>query len=101
MWVSELYSVKQYMVSSYVCQPNHSYVDFMFHLRSDLTRAIVVAGVLHSVWSELPIKRVLFISLTYLWPHSFHKITAFVWYLLHAMTPPTHNISAILTYRSY
>ena len=26
---------------------------------------------------------------------------AFVWYLLHAVMPPSHNISAILTYRRY
>ena len=42
------------VASSYACQPNHSYADFMFRLHSDHTRAIVVAGVLHSVWSELP-----------------------------------------------
>ncbi len=42
------------VVSSYVCQPNHSYADSMFRLRSDPTRGCVVAGVLHSVWSELP-----------------------------------------------
>ena len=35
-------------------QPNHSYAVFMFSLHSDPTRAIVVAGVLHRVWSELP-----------------------------------------------
>ena len=28
----------------------------MFRLHSDLTRAIVVAGMLHSVWSELATK---------------------------------------------
>ena len=42
------------VASSYVYQPNHSYADFTFSLHSDLTRAIVVAGVLHCVWSELP-----------------------------------------------
>ena len=42
------------VASSYVHQPDHSYVDFMFSLHSDLTRGGVVAGVLHSVWSELP-----------------------------------------------
>ena len=42
------------VVSFYLRQPNHSYADFMFSLHSDLTRAIVVAGVLHCVWSELP-----------------------------------------------
>ena len=42
------------VASSYVHQPNHSYANFMFGLHSDLTRAIVVADVLHSVWSELP-----------------------------------------------
>ena len=41
------------VASSYVCQPNHTHADIMFHLHSDHTRAIVVAGVLHSVWSEL------------------------------------------------
>ena len=39
------------VASSYVHQPDHSYV---FRLHSDLTRGGVVAGVLHSVWSELP-----------------------------------------------
>ena len=29
-----------------MCQPNHSYADFMFCLHSDHTRAIAVAGVL-------------------------------------------------------
>ena len=38
----------------YVCQPDHSYAVFMISLHSDPTRAIVVAGVLHRVWSELP-----------------------------------------------
>ena len=33
------------VASSYECQPNHSYVDFMFGLHSDLTRGVVVAGV--------------------------------------------------------
>ena len=42
------------VVSSYVCQQNHSYADFMFRLHSYHTHAIVVAGVQHSVWSELP-----------------------------------------------
>jgi hypothetical protein len=41
------------VASSYVCQPNHSYADSMFCLHSDHTRGCVVAGVLHSVWSEL------------------------------------------------
>ena len=57
------------VASSYVYQPNRSYSQFMFSLHSDPTRAIVVAGVLHRVWSELPTG--LFIGL---WPHSFHKI---------------------------
>ena len=46
------------VASSHVHQPDHSCVDFMFCLHSDLTChgvvAGVVAGVLHSVWSELP-----------------------------------------------
>ena len=42
------------VASSYVHQPNHSYAVFLFRLHSDLTCAIVVADVLHSVWSELP-----------------------------------------------
>ena len=42
------------VVSSYVHQPNHSYANFMFSLRSDLKHAIVAADVLHSIWSELP-----------------------------------------------
>ena len=37
------------VASSYVCQPNHSYAESMFHLHSDHTRGCVVAGVLHSV----------------------------------------------------
>ena len=41
------------MVSSYMCQPNHSYVDCLFCLHSDLTRGLVVASVLHCVWLEL------------------------------------------------
>ena len=44
------------VASSYVHQPYHSYADFMFRLHSDPTHAIVVAGVLHCVWSELPTK---------------------------------------------
>ena len=48
---------------------------FMFHLYSDHTRAIVVASVLHSVWSELPHSIIHnIIGLTHLWPLSFHKI---------------------------
>ena len=35
------------VASFYECQPNHSYVDFMFRLHSDLTRGVVVAGVLY------------------------------------------------------
>ena len=42
------------VASFYMCQPNHSYADSLFRLHSDLTRAVVVAGVLYSVWSELP-----------------------------------------------
>ena len=34
----------------YMHQPNNSNAGFMFHLRSDPTRATVVAGVLHCVW---------------------------------------------------
>ena len=32
----------------------YSYAEFIIHLRCDCTRGCVVAGVLHSVWSELP-----------------------------------------------
>ena len=42
------------VASSYMCQPNHSYAESMFRLHSDHTRGYVVAGVLHSVWLELP-----------------------------------------------
>ena len=42
------------VTSSYVYRPNHSYVDCLFHLHSDFTRGLVVAGVLHCVKSELP-----------------------------------------------
>ena len=41
------------VVSSYVNQPNHSYADFKICFVY-LKHATVVAGVLHSVWSELP-----------------------------------------------
>ena len=57
------------VASSYVHQPYHSHADFMFHLHSDPTHAIVVAGMQHCVCC--------------------------------AVTPPLHNISTILTYRSY
>ena len=43
------------VVSSYVCQPNHSYM-YVLHLHSDHTRGCVVAGVLHSVWQNYPTK---------------------------------------------
>ena len=33
------------MASSYLHQPNHSYVNFMFHLHSDVIHTIVVANV--------------------------------------------------------
>ena len=72
-WVRELYSVK--VVSSYVCQPNHSYVDFMFHLHSDLTRGCVVAMCCTVSGQTGPPREyptVLFIDLTHL--HIFHKI---------------------------
>ena len=80
---------------------NHSCADFMFCLHSNPTHAIVVAGVLHCVWSEAPPQGN---TLQYYsWPcgHTvFIKLctsTAFVWYLLHTVIPPLHNISAILT----
>ena len=38
------------VASSYVCQPNHNYADFMFRLHSDPTSVLVVADVLHYVW---------------------------------------------------
>ena len=41
------------VASSYICQLNHSYLDFIFPLHSDLIHGLVVASVLHSVWSEL------------------------------------------------
>ena len=70
--VSKLALCIEMVASFYMSQPNHSYADFMFSLHSDPTRAIVVAGVLHRVWSELPHQgSYLFIGL---WPHSFHKI---------------------------
>ena len=59
------------MASSYVCQPNHSYSD---RLHSDHTHAIVVAGVQHSIWSELPHQGNTLQYLTRLQPHCFHKI---------------------------
>ena len=93
-------------VSSYVCQPNHSYAESMFRLHSDHTRGCVVAGVLpiHSVCMtrttpprDYP--TVLFIGL---WPHSFHKIMYLYSICLVsticAVTPPSHSISSILTY---
>ena len=52
--VGELAVRFETVASFYVCQPNHSYAVFMFSLYSDTTCAIVVAGVLHLVWSELP-----------------------------------------------
>ena len=57
------------VVSSYMFQPNHSYSHFMFRLHSDLTCAIVVAGVL--LVRTIPPREYptgLFIGL---WPHSF------------------------------
>ena len=68
------------VASSYVHQPDHSYVVyFMFRLHSNLTHGGVVTGVLHSVWSELhappsEYPRVLLLGLTHLCPHNFHKI---------------------------
>ena len=91
------------MASSYECQPNHTYTDLMFRLHSDCTRAIVVAGVLHSIWSELPHQGNTLKYYSLACGHVVIKsytCTAFVWYLLHAMMPPSHNISAILMYRS-
>ena len=41
------------VASSYVCQPNHNYADFVFRLHSDPTSVLVVADVLHYVWCEL------------------------------------------------
>ena len=52
--VGELALRFETVASFYVCQPNHSYAVFMFSLHSDPTRAIVVKGVPHRVWSELP-----------------------------------------------
>ena len=37
------------VASSYVCHPNHSYVDCPFHLHSDLTRGLVFASVLDCI----------------------------------------------------
>ena len=105
--VGELALCFEMVASFYVCQPNHSYADFMFSLHSDLTRATVVAGVLHRVWSELPHQGS---TLQYYSLACGHTVfmksctcTAFVWYLLHAVTPLSQNISKILvlTYRSY
>ena len=48
------------VASSYVHQPDHSYVDFMFRLHSDLTRGHVFAGVLHSGGQNCPIKGMLY-----------------------------------------
>ena len=42
------------VASSYMCQPNHSYADFMFRLHSDLTPTTVGAGMLYRVWSKVP-----------------------------------------------
>ena len=70
--VGELALRFEMVASFYVCQPNHSYAVFIFSLHSDPTCAIVVADVLHRVWSELPHQEsYLFIGL---WPHCFHKI---------------------------
>ena len=59
------------VVSSYVCQPNHSYVDFMFRLHSDFTCDCVVALCCTVSDQNCPIKgiypTVLFIGLTCLW----------------------------------
>ena len=81
------------VVSSYMCQPNHSYAESMFRLHSDHIRGCVIADVLHGVWVKLytpprDYPTVLFIGL---WPRSFTKscsyILGFVWYLLRAVTP--------------
>ena len=52
--VGELALRFEMVASFYVCQPYHSCSHFMFSLHSDPTRAIVVTGMLHCVWSELP-----------------------------------------------
>ena len=68
------------VVSSYVCQPNHSYADFYVSFTQLLCPCVEYSTVL-------------FMGL---WPHSFHNCTAFIWYLLCAVTPPSHCISVII-----
>ena len=56
------------MVSFCIC---HSFADSMFCIHSDLTCAVVVAGVLYSVPPKRVYLATLFIGL---WPHRFQKI---------------------------
>ena len=83
------------VASSYVCQPNHSYIyaESMFRFHSDHTRGYVVAGVPHSVWLELPHQGT---TLQY-YSQACGDIvftksctcTAFVWYLLYTCCDAT------------
>ena len=50
------------VASSYMCQPNHSYVVFPFHLNSDLTRGLVSAGAVYQRYPTRGNPRVLFIG---------------------------------------
>jgi hypothetical protein len=94
------------VASSYMCLPNHSYADSIFRLHSDHTCGCVVAGCAAQCLVRTTPPRdyptVVFIGL---WPHSFHKIMYFYSVCLvstiRAMTPPSQNVSAILTYRGY
>ena len=65
------------------------------------TSALVVTGVLHSVWSELS-----HLGSTLLYSQAcghtvFINHVLYSICLVHAVTPTSHNISAILTYTSY
>ena len=62
------------VASSNMYQPNHSYVDFMFHLHSDPIHVIVVAGVLHCLVRATSPREYPTVLLVGLWPHSFCKI---------------------------
>ena len=86
-------------------QLRQGFCTIVLHCR--ITHALVVADVLHSVWSELSHKGIptaLFIGL---WPHCFHKIMTLYQYSIclvsttMLMMPLSHNISAILTHMSY
>ena len=79
MWASKLYAVKWWCHRTCArIAMQISCFTYTVILHSDLTLAIVVAGMLYSVWSELPHQEryptVLFIDL---WPHGFHKIMYF------------------------